>query len=452
MASAHRYLPQSEDERTAMLGAVGAARIEDLFASIPERLRLRKPLDVPGPLAEMDLVAWMTACASGNRLPEPGAQFLGAGAYRHFAPALVDHLISRTEFYSSYTPYQPEISQGTLQAVFEYQTLIGQLTGLPVANASMYEGASTLAEAVLMAERVTPRGRVVVSDGVHPEYLRVVRTYVANMEIAVDTFGARPDGGADPQAARQALETRASALVIQHPNFLGCLEDVEAMAAAASQAGAVLIVVVTEPVSLGILKPPGSQGAGMVLGEGQGLGVPLSYGGPFLGFLAAGPAYMRQMPGRLVGEARDVDGRRGYVLTLATREQHIRRAKATSNICTNEGLCALTAAIFMAALGKRGLMELARQNHARAAYARERIGAAKGCALPHAAPFFNEFVVRLPIPAAQAVEALAAKGIAAGVPLARYFRERDRDLLVTVTEMNPRAEIDRLAAELGRLA
>jgi len=452
MSSSHRYIPQSEDERAAMLGAVGAARIEDLFASIPERLRLRTPLDVPGPLAEMDLVAWMTACAADNRLPDPGAQFLGAGAYRHFAPALVDHLISRTEFYSSYTPYQPEISQGTLQAVFEYQTLIGQLTGLPIANASMYEGASTLAEAVLMAERVTPRGRVVVSDGVHPEYLRVVRTYVANMEIAVDTIGARPDGSADPQAARQALETKASALVIQHPNFLGCLEDVEAMAAAAQKAQAVLIVVVNEPVSLGLLKPPGSQGAAMVLGEGQGLGVPLSYGGPFLGFLAAGPAYLRQMPGRLVGEARDVDGRRGYVLTLATREQHIRRDKATSNICTNEGLCALTAAIFMAALGKRGLMDLARQNHARAAYARERIAAARGCALPHAAPFFNEFVVRLPIAADQAVEALAAKGIAAGVPLARYVPERDRDLLVTVTEMNPRAAIDRLAAELGRLA
>jgi glycine dehydrogenase subunit 1 len=303
-----------------------------------------------------------------------------------------------------------------------------------------------------MAERVTPRGRVVVSDGVHPEYLRVVRTYVANMEIAVDTFGARPDGSADPQAARQALETEASALVIQHPNFLGCLEDVEAMAAAARKARAVLIVVVNEPVSLGLLKAPGSQGAAIVLGEAQGLGVPLSYGGPFLGFLAAGPAYLRQMPGRLVGEARDVDGRRGYVLTLATREQHIRREKATSNICTNEGLCALTAAIFMAALGKRGLMDLARQNHARAAYARERIAAAKGCTLPHAAPFFNEFLVRLPISAGEVVETLAAKGIAAGVPLARYFPERDRDLLITVTEMNPRAEIDRLATELGRLA
>src|SRR5262245_31234215 len=214
MSATHRYLPQSEDERNEMLRAVGVARAEDLFASIPERLRLRAPLDVPGPLAEQDLLGWMADCAGGNRLPEPGLQFLGAGAYRHFAPALVDHLVSRAEFYSSYTPYQPEISQGNLQAVYEYQTLIGQLTGLPIANASMYEGASTLAEAVLMAERVTPRGRVVVSEAVHPEYLRVVRTYVANMEIAIDTFATRPDGGADPEAARRALETRASAVVI----------------------------------------------------------------------------------------------------------------------------------------------------------------------------------------------------------------------------------------------
>jgi glycine dehydrogenase subunit 1 len=452
MSAPHRYLPQSEDETKAMLAAVGVARVEDLFASIPERLRLRAPLEVPGPLAEADLLARMAALASENSLPQPGLQFLGAGAYRHFAPALVDHLVSRAEFYSSYTPYQPEISQGTLQSVFEYQTLIAQLTGLPVANASMYEGASTLAEAVLMAERVTPRGRVVVSDAVHPEYLRVVRTYVANMEITVDTFGSRPDGSADPEAARRALETRASALVVQHPNFLGCLEDVSAMAAAARQAGAVLVVVVNEPVALGLLKPPGAQGAGIVLGEGQGLGVPLSYGGPYLGFLAAASAYMRQMPGRLVGEARDVDGRRGYVLTLAGREQHIRREKATSNICTNEGLCALTAAIFMATLGKGGLMDLARQNHARAAYAAMRVGAVRGCSLPHAAPFFNEFVVRLPIPAADAVEALGARGIAAGVPLGRYLPGRERDLLVAVTETNPRAAIDRLADELGRLA
>jgi glycine dehydrogenase subunit 1 len=452
--AAHRYLPLSDGERDEMLRSVGVDRAEDLFASIPERLRLRAPLDVPGPLAEMDLIAEMSARAGENLLPDPRSQFLGAGAYRHFAPAIVDHLVSRAEFYSSYTPYQPEISQGTLQAIFEYQTLICQLTGLDISNASMYEGASTLAEAILMAERTSPRGRVVLSDRLHPEYARVVRTYLAHTEIAVDTFGHGPDGAADPAAARRALERPASALVVQHPNFFGCLEEVEALAAVAGQAGASLIVVVTEPIALGLLKPPGEQGADIVLGEGQGLGVPLSYGGPYLGFLAARQAFLRQMPGRIAGEARDVDGRRGYVLTLATREQHIRREKATSNICTNEGLCALTAAIFLATLGKAGLMDLARHNRAKAAYARERIAAARGCTLPYAAPFFNEFVVRLPVSAAEAAERLAARGLACGVPLSHQVPDpaHERDLLVCVTEMNPRTEIDRLAAELGRLA
>ncbi len=454
MPDTHRYLPLSAEERAEMLRAVGLQRAADLFASIPEKLRLKGALDVPGPMAEMDLLTEMTSRAAENRIPEVGAQFLGGGAYRHFVPALVDHLISRTEFYSSYTPYQPEISQGTLQAVFEYQTLICQLTGLDISNASMYEGASTLAEAILMAERLSPRGRVVISDRVHPEYLQVSRTCLANMEIAIETFSHRPDGSADPQAARRALESPASAIVVQHPNFFGCLEEVEALAAVAKQAGAFLIVVVTEPLALGLLKAPGSQGADMVLGEGQGLGVPLSFGGPFLGFLAARTSFLRQMPGRLVGQAKDVDGRRSYVLTLSTREQHIRREKATSNICTNEGLCALTASIFMATLGKRGLMELARRNRQLAAYARQRLGKAPGCSLPYAAPFFNEFVVRLPVPAAAAVEQLAGRGLLAGLPLSRYFKTKadERDLLVCVTEMNPRSAIDRLADEMGRLA
>jgi glycine dehydrogenase subunit 1 len=448
---AHRYLSLSDEERAAMLQAIGVERIDDLFTSIPEPLRLKRPLDVPGPLAEIDLLAEMSAHAGANGAPDPRFQFLGAGAYRHYAPAIVDHLISRTEFYSSYTPYQPEITQGTLQAVFEYQTLVCQLTGLDLSNASMYEGASSLAEALLMAERVAPRGRVVLSDQIHPEYLQVVRTYLANMEIAVDSFGHRADGSADPQAARRALETKASAIVVQHPNFLGCLEEVEAMAEAARKGGAFLIVVVTEPISLGLLRAPGTQGADIVVGEGQGLGVPLSYGGPFLGFLAARQSFLRQMPGRLVGEARDADGRRGYVLTLSTREQHIRREKATSNICTNEGLCATTAAIFMAALGKSGLMELARHTHAKASYARERIGRAPGCALPYAAPIFNEFVVRLPIPAEKAVATLAAQGLVAGVPLSRYAGGALNDLLLAVTEVNTRAAIDKLADALGRL-
>ena len=451
MPGVHRYLPLSEAERAAMLEAAGFSRPEDLFASIPEKLRLKGALDVPGPLAEQDLLADLQGRAAENRVPEARAQFLGGGAYRHYQPSIVDHLLQRTEFYSSYTPYQPEISQGTLQAVFEFQTLICQLTGLDLSNASMYEGASSVAEAILMADRLTPRKRTLLSDRLHPEYARTVRTYLAHIGIEVQTFGHRADGTADPQQAATALAAGASSIVVQHPNFFGCVEEIEALAAAAKQAGSHLIVAMNEPISLGLLKAPGAQGADIVVGEAQGLGVPLSFGGPYLGFLAARASFMRHMPGRLVGEAKDVDGRRGYVLTLSTREQHIRREKATSNICTNEGLCALTASIYMATLGKTGMMDLARHNHAKAAYARTRLEAVAGLQFPEPAPFFNEFVVRLKGSATDAVRRLAEKGILAGLPLSRYFPDRDRDLLVAVTEMNPKAEIDRLADEIGRL-
>jgi glycine dehydrogenase subunit 1 len=451
MSGVHRYLPLSEAERAAMLRAAGFESAEDLFASIPETLRLKGALDVPGPLAEQDLLADLAGRAADNTIPDPRSQFLGGGAYRHYQPSIVDHLISRTEFYSSYTPYQPEIAQGTLQAVFEFQTLVCQLTGLDLSNASMYEGASSLAEAILMADRQAPKKRTILSDRLHPEYAQVVRTYLAHIGIEVHTFGSRADGTADPQQAAKALAQGASSLVVQHPNFFGCVEEIEALAAAAKQAGAHLIVAMNEPVALGLLKAPGMQGADIVVGELQGLGVPLSYGGPYLGFLAARTAFMRHMPGRLVGEAKDVDGRRGYVLTLSTREQHIRREKATSNICTNEGLCALTASIFMATLGKSGMMELARHNHAKAAYARARLESVQGLQFPEPAPFFNEFVVRLKGEASEAVRRLAAKGLLAGIPLSRYLPERERDLLVCVTEMNPKGEIDRLADEIGRL-
>jgi glycine cleavage system P protein (glycine dehydrogenase) subunit 1 len=451
MGDANRFIPASDAEREAMLRDIGLRGIDDLFAPIPEALRLRAPLDVPGPQSEPELAAEFRDRAAANRAPEAGAQFLGGGAYRHFSPAVVDHLLSRSEFYSSYTPYQPEISQGTLQAIFEYQTLICQLTELDISNASMYDGASALAEGILMAERANRHGRVVLSDRIHPDYLRVVRTYLSHRAIELVLAPPRADGSADPAAARDALGGKATALVIQQPNFFGCLEDVEAHAAAAREAGALLIVAVAEPVSLGLLRGPGGQGADIVLGEAHSFGVPLSFGGPYLGFMACRTPFLRSLPGRLVGEARDVDGRRGYVLTLSTREQHIRRDKATSNICTNEGLCALTAAMHLAVLGKSGLREMARQNHAKAAYARERLGAAPGCRIPYQAPIFNEFVISLPVPAETAVRELAARGLLPGVPLARFFPDRQNDLLVCVTEVNPRREIDRLAAEIGRL-
>jgi len=452
MGDGHRYIPASDADREAMLREIGVARIDDLFASIPEALRLKGPLSLAPAMSEQELLAEMSLRARDDRRPSACAQFLGGGAYRHHSPAVVDHLISRTEFYSSYTPYQPEISQGTLQAIFEYQTLICQLAELDISNASLYDGASALAEAILMAERTAHGGRVVVSDRVHPEYLEVCRTYLANLGVSITTFGHRDDGGADPEAARRALrEGKASAVVVQHPNFFGCLEEIEAFAAAAREAKTHLIVAVSEPISLGLLKGPGRQGADVVVGEGHSFGVPLSFGGPFLGFMAARQAFLRNMPGRIVGETRDVDGRRGYVLTLSTREQHIRREKATSNICTNQGLCALIAAIFLAVVGKAGLRDLAALNHAKATYARKKIAAAKGCSLPYAAPTFNEFTVRLPVPAEQAVRLLLDRGIVPGIPLSRYFPEMERDLLVCVTETNPRAEIDRLADELGRL-
>jgi glycine dehydrogenase subunit 1 len=435
-----------------MLREIGASSIDELFTPIPEALRLKELLPLAPALTEQELWTEMSKRAGAGRLPEPGGQFLGGGAYRHHTPSVVDHLISRTEFYSSYTPYQPEISQGTLQAIFEYQTLICQLTELDISNASLYDGASALAEAILMAERTARGGRVVVSDRVHPEYLQVCRTYLDALDVGITMFGHRPDGSADPEAARRALgEGKASAVIVQHPNFFGCLEDIEAFAAAARQAGSPLIVAVSEPVSLGLLKGPGSQGADVVIGEGHSFGVPLSFGGPFLGFMAARQEFLRNMPGRIVGETVDVDGRRGYVLTLSTREQHIRREKATSNICTNQGLCALMASIFLAVVGKSGLRDLAAHNHAKAAYACKRIAAAKGCSLPYSAPVFNEFTVRLPIPAEQAVRLLLDRGLVAGIPLSRYGADMDRDLLVCVTELNPRAEIDRLADELGRL-
>ncbi len=453
MGDGHRYIPASDADREAMLREIGVGSIKDLFATVPAALRLKGPLDLAPAMAEQELWADLEARARENRQPAPGSQFLGGGAYRHHTPAIVDHLIGRSEFYSSYTPYQPEISQGTLQAIFEFQTLICQLTELDISNASMYDGASALAEAILMAERTARAGRIVISDRVHPEYLQVCRTHLANLDISLATFGSRADGSSDPEAARRVLgRGKASALVVQHPNFFGCLEEVEALAAAARDAQVHLIVAMAEPVSLGILKGPGRQGADIVAGEGHSFGVPLSYGGPYLGFLAARQAFLRNLPGRLVGESRDVDGRRGYVLTLSTREQHIRREKATSNICTNEGLCALIASIFMAVAGKGGMRELAVHNHAKAAYAQKALGAVRGCSLPYGAPIFNEFTVRLPVPAGQAVSALADRGLVPGIPLSRYYTGMDRDLLVCVTEMNARADIDRLAEELGRLA
>ncbi|HEY6190604.1 MAG TPA: aminomethyl-transferring glycine dehydrogenase subunit GcvPA [Pyrinomonadaceae bacterium] len=446
-----RYIPNSPDERAEMLHKVGLERAEELFSSIPADLLLRAPLKTPSALSEMELLAGFEALGQRNTAARRPS-FLGAGAYSHYSPTVVDHLIQRSEFFTAYTPYQPEISQGTLQAIFEFQTLVCQLTGMEVANASMYDGSTALAEAVLMSERVTRRSKVAVSSAVHPEYLEVVNTYVQHAGIELERVEFDAATGQTAPDALSSLDDKTAALVIQSPNFFGCIEDVRALADRAHAAGALLIVTVTEAVSFGLLRAPGSCGADIVVAEGQSFGVPLSFGGPYLGLFATLDKYARQIPGRLVGEAVDKEGRRGFVLTLATREQHIRREKATSNICTNEGLIALAATIYLETMGPRGVQEVAMQCAQKAAYAARRISALEGFTLPLSAPRFNEFVVRAPVEAAGLLARLASeKNITGGLALSRYYPDRPNDFLVCVTETNSRLEIDALVDGLNGL-
>lgn len=442
-----RYIPNSPEERAEMLHQVGLNSAAELFDSIPKDLRLSRDLNTTAALSEIELLAGFDQMAARN----PGAlrsSFLGAGAYQHYIPTIVDHIISRSEFFTAYTPYQPEISQGTLQAIFEFQTLVCQLTGMEVANASMYDGSTALAEAVLMAERVTKRSKVVACGAIHPEYLEVVNTYVqhAGIELVQATVDSETGQNSGPQ---DLLDDKTAALVVQSPNFFGCVEDVAALAEKAHAVGALLIVVVTEAISLGLLKSPGACGADIAVAEGQSLGVPLSFGGPYVGLFATREKYARQIPGRLVGEAYDKEGRRGFVLTLATREQHIRREKATSNICTNEGLIALASTVYLETMGRRGLQEVAAQCAQKAAYAAKRISDLEGFSLPFTGPRFNEFVVRAPVAAKGLLAGLAAsRDITGGLPLSRYYPDRPNDFLVCVTEMNTRAQVDLLVDAL----
>ena len=427
-----------------MLRKLGLNGADELFDSIPADLRLNRPLNTPSAISEMELLAGFENMAARNAEARHPS-FLGEGAYSHYSPTTVDHLISRSEFFTAYTPYQPEISQGTLQAIFEFQTLVCQLTGMDVANASMYDGSTALAEAVLMAERITRRNKVITSTAVHPEYLEVVNTYVQHYGIELERVDFDPETGLISDKGLNALDGNTAALVVQSPNFFGCIEDICALSERAHAVGALLIVAVTESISFGLLRPPGACGADIVVAEGQSFGVPLSFGGPFVGLFATRDKYARQIPGRLVGEAYDKQGRRGFVLTLATREQHIRREKATSNICTNEGLIALAATIYMETMGRAGLQEVATQCAQKAAYAARRINALEGFSLPFSAPHFNEFVVRTPLDAKELLSRLAdEKNITGGLALSRYYQDCPNDLLVCVTETNSRQEIDAL--------
>ena len=439
------YSFNTPEDTQEMLEAIGIESLADLFASVPADLRLNRPLDIPDELSEIELTSHMTDLASQNLHVANSACFLGAGAYDHFVPAVVDAIASRGEFFTSYTPYQPEVSQGNLQAMFEYQTMVCQLTGMDVSNASVYEGGSAVAEAVLMSMSVTKRNKVVTSASVHPQYREILQTYFATLGTELVVVDA-PMGVINQEALAAAVDDKTACVLLQHPNFFGCLEDIHAAAELAHAHGA-LLVQSFDPISLGILKRPGDLGADIAVAEGQSLGTPLQFGGPYLGILACSEKFVRRLPGRIAGETRDRRGKRCFVLTLQTREQHIRREKATSNICTNQGLFALRAAIYLALLGKQGMREVAELCLQKSHYALEQLTQSGRFEPAFQQPFFKEFAVRdLVNDVPGALAACRDDGIQAGIPLGTWFPDHDDCLLVAVTEKRTKDEIDRLAS------
>jgi glycine dehydrogenase subunit 1 len=442
-----RYLPKSPSEREEMLDSIGVGSVEELFQSIPEKFRLRKPLDLPGPLSEMEIIRYFQERAAENS--RGYTSFLGAGVYQHVRSVVADALIQRGEFLTSYTPYQAEIAQGTLTAIFEFQTLMCQLTGQEVANASMYDGSTALTEAVLMAERLTGKHRVLVARSVHPEYRQVLATYAKNLGLEIEEIGFTKSGQLDTAALDKSKLKDAAAVVVQSPNFFGVLEELPALADAAHAAGALLVTTIAEAASLGIVRPPVV--ADIVAMEGQSFGIPPSYGGPYVGVIATREKFVRQMPGRLAGQTTDGEGRRGFVLTLATREQHIRREKATSNICTNEALYALAATIHLCLIGKEGLRELALQNLAKARFAASELEKIPGVKRVFSGRVFNEFVLEFPRSVKLINAELLREKIIGPLPLGLHYPELTKRGLVCVTETMPRAEIERLVAAIKKI-
>ena len=434
----NQYLPNTLEQRRQMLEAIGVETVGELFDYIPEKLHLQRPLDLPHPLAESNLITHLEELANRNGV---GAiSFLGGGIYDHFSPVAIDHVLSRSEFYTAYTPYQPEVSQGTLQAIFEYQSMICQLTGADVANASLYDGASALAEAAIIGLNASRKKKLLVAGTMHPWYRQVLATYMEDLEANIVEIPWQ-DGGLDIDALQAMVDEEVAAVLVQSPNFFGVIEDLPAIGKMmADQKG--LFVVSTDPISLGLLEAPARMGADVVIGEGQGLGISPSYGGPLLGFIGVTEKLTRRIPGRVVGQTVDTKGRRGFVLTLQTREQHIRREKATSNICSNQALCALAASVYMSLMGPKGLKEVARQSLLKAAYTREQLTTIAGVKAPFSRPWFKEFVVKLPKAAASVIEAMAARGYYAGIDLGRFFPALEDCLLVAVTEKRTREEID----------
>jgi glycine dehydrogenase subunit 1 len=446
-----RYTPQTDADKERMLQAIGLDSIEELYEHIPTTLREHAAIDLPPGLTELAVRKRLAGLAAKNASAADWSLFLGGGIYHHFIPSPVDAVISRSEFSTSYTPYQPEVSQGTLQALFEYQTLICQLTGMEVSNAGVYDGASAAAEAVLMSRRIQPtsRRRVLVSRALHPQYRAVIATYLRNLEdMQLEEIPFNATGATDVEQLSKRLNDQSACVMVGYPNFFGVIEDLAPIQSACARSGAQLITVTPEPLALGLLKPPGAWGADIAVGEGQSLGIPMTLGGPGFGFFACQKKFVRSIPGRLVGETVDTEDRRGFVLTLATREQHIRREKATSNICTSQTLCTLAATVFMSLLGKTGLRRLAEVNAARAHEARDRLVAEAKLETVFSGPFFNEFVIRTK-GADDVLKRCAAKKIAPGVNLAPWYPELQNCLLLCVTEMNEREEIERLVRTIA---
>jgi glycine dehydrogenase subunit 1 len=442
LTSVHRYISNAGEDVGEMLGVIGAASVDQLFESIPADVKLNALLDIPGPWSEIESRRWFRELAARNKTTVDHVSFLGGGSYAHYQPACIDQLLLRAEFLTAYTPYQPEVSQGTLQAIFEYQTHQTMLTGLDVANASLYDGSTALCEAVLLAERlVKNKHRVVVARSVHPQYTETLRTYVQNLGIEIVEVGWTNDGRIDTEALRAACNDEVFAVAIQSPNFLGVVEDYDLIAGATGNI--TKIAVVAEATSLGILAPPGQHGFDICVGEGQAWGIPTSFGGPYVGFMVVRDALKRHMPGRLVGETVDVDGKRAYVLTLATREQHIRRGKATSNICTNQALFALAANMYLSLMGKAGLREVATQCVQKTAYLRKRLSEISSVHLPYSAPVYNEFVVRTAYPAKEILADLEHEKILGGIPI------DTNDFLVAVTELHTKDQLDHYASALS---
>ncbi len=439
------YLPHTSEDIASMLQAVGVDNLEGLFATVPENCRCTSDLNLPEALTEWELNDHMEALSASMAVSPEYKVFMGAGSYEHFIPASVSYLLGRSEFVTSYTPYQPEMSQGTLQAIYEYQTLAARLLGMEVATASHYDGATALAEALLMAARITKRQKVAISSLIHPLYRRVVQTYFEPTGYEVVELGYLENGVTDPSELDKV--DALGAVAIQSPNFFGCIERLQAIGEKAHEKKALFVASFTEALAYGLLKSPGSQGADIVSGEGQSLGVPRAFGGPGLGMLASSKKFMRSLPGRLVGQTKDLDGKRGFVLTLATREQHIRREKATSNICTNNSLCALAAAMYMASVGGTGIRELARLNHDKAEYLKQQLKKV-GFTITFDSPTFNEFVVEFPAGFETTYKRLLEKKIVAGLPLARYYPELANHYLLCVTEARTKEDMDALVREV----